>query len=139
MTFSVNITGSGNWTCVLPLTPWYVAVISASPGPMPVTTPALPTMATDAFVEPHAARPVTVWVVPFDNVAVALNWLVVPTDDRRDRGRRAGCGGCGWRVAATRGGCQQYAGGSEKRNDDQYPRPHGSDSLERQGAMPSRT
>src|SRR3954447_2498132 len=64
--------------CALPVTFWYVAVMSASPGATPETVPAL-TVATDGFDEAHVAWLVTVCVVPSESAAVAENGADVPT------------------------------------------------------------
>jgi hypothetical protein len=53
--------------------------MSAVPPLMPVTIPALFTVATFAFDDAHVATDVTVCVVLFDSVAVAVNCAVEPT------------------------------------------------------------
>jgi hypothetical protein len=66
-------------TWSLPETFWYVAVMSASPAAAPLTLPVLPTTATSVFEDTQAAWLVTFCVVPFESVAVAVNWAVEPT------------------------------------------------------------
>ena len=66
-------------TCEVALAPWYVAVMSASPGLTPVTRPAPVTLATAALDEVHDAWLVTVCDVPFEKFAMALNDAVNPT------------------------------------------------------------
>jgi hypothetical protein len=41
-----------------------------------VTSPLGDTVATAGFDDDHVARVLTSWSVPFDNVALAINWLV---------------------------------------------------------------
>jgi len=56
-----------------------VAVISALPPLTAVTRPALETVATAVFDDCQLACDVTLCVVPFDNVAVAVNCALPPT------------------------------------------------------------
>ena len=53
--------------------------MSAMPTPMPVTRPALVTVATEVLEELHVAWLVTACEVPFERFAVALNGAVAPT------------------------------------------------------------
>jgi hypothetical protein len=46
------------------------------PGVTAVTSPIADTVATAGFDDDHVARVLTSWRVPFDNVALAINWLV---------------------------------------------------------------
>src|SRR5262245_44787786 len=54
--------------------------MTAAPEPTPVTTPLADTTAAAVSDDVHVARLVTSSVVPEDNVAVAVNWDVAPTD-----------------------------------------------------------
>src|SRR5437773_4024427 len=54
--------------------------MSASPTPTAVTSPPGVTAATDPFEDCQPARFVTVWLVPFDRLAVAENCAVLPMD-----------------------------------------------------------
>jgi hypothetical protein len=70
--------GAVNVTRCTPLIPRYVALTSASPMPIPVTTPPVDTVTTFWFDESHAACVVTSCVAPSDRLAVAANWEVAP-------------------------------------------------------------
>lgn len=41
-----------------------------------MTSPVADTVAAAGFDDDHVARALTSWRVPFDNVALAINWLV---------------------------------------------------------------
>src|SRR5579872_7345934 len=62
-----------------PDTDWYVAKMSTSPAATPVTRPAALTEAMPVLDDVHTACAVTVCVVAFDSVAIAVNCEVVPT------------------------------------------------------------
>ena len=61
---------------------------SASPPPIPVTTPELLTATTDTLEDCQDASVVTIWVVLFENVAVAVNCAVEPTTCQTSNGAR---------------------------------------------------
>src|SRR3954469_15233056 len=78
----VNVVGRGAAMIVnraVPLTFWYVAVMSTVPGAMPVTTPEPVTEATVELDDCQLAWVVTTCVAAVDIVATALNWALDPT------------------------------------------------------------
>jgi len=80
VTLNVYIPGGGGIRmCTPPVTPSYVAVMSTSPAPTPVTKPELLTLATDGLDEVQVAWEPTERVVPSENTAIAVNCDVKPT------------------------------------------------------------
>jgi hypothetical protein len=75
-------------TCAVPVLPSAVAVIFVVPAPVPVTRPAVLTVAIDVFADAHVTgRPAS--VLPFASVATAVNALDAPTSSAADPGMTA--------------------------------------------------
>src|SRR3954452_1516724 len=66
-------------TCKAPVTLPIVANTEAAPAAIPVTAPAVDTVATDGSDDTHVAPVVMSCVVPSESVPVATNCVVVPT------------------------------------------------------------
>src|SRR5439155_5009382 len=75
---NVNVGAAATLTCSVPVRLWYVARMSVSPDPVPITVPEEETVATDAAVDCQLAWLETFCVVPLEQFAVAVNCEEAP-------------------------------------------------------------